>query len=77
VQEPGKLVWSNILMWEEPLQTLAVFLAGLGGYWLLTFAAYGAHTMTLVTGARGLTRSVGAVGDAVSHSGGWFDALDE
>eukprot|EP00879_Flechtneria_rotunda_P024092 GHRR01025530.1.p3 GENE.GHRR01025530.1~~GHRR01025530.1.p3 ORF type:complete len:118 (-),score=35.68 GHRR01025530.1:767-1120(-) len=44
------LVWSEILLWHEPLQTAVVFLGGLLAFGLLTFAAYGTHQMTLVSG---------------------------
>ncbi|KAF6255089.1 Reticulon-domain-containing protein [Scenedesmus sp. NREL 46B-D3] len=44
------IVWSDILLWKEPLQSLAIFCAGLLAFGLFTFAAYGAHKMTLVSG---------------------------
>jgi hypothetical protein len=44
------IVWSDILLWKEPLQSLAIFFAGLIGFGVVTFAAYGAHRMTLVSG---------------------------
>jgi hypothetical protein len=47
----GPIVWSDILLWKEPLQSLAIFFAGLLAFGAFTFAAYGAHKMTLVSGA--------------------------
>jgi hypothetical protein len=47
----GPIVWSDILLWKEPLQSLAIFVAGLLAFGVFTFAAYGAHKMTLVSGA--------------------------
>lgn len=38
-------------MWKEPLQTTTIFIAGLALFALVTFAAYGAHKMTLMSGA--------------------------
>lgn len=46
----GKFVWQAILMWQEPMQTATVFIAGLTAFGLLNFAAYGAHKMTLMSG---------------------------
>lgn len=45
-----KLVWSDVLLWKAPLQTASIFVLGLVTFWLLTFAAYGAHKFTLVSG---------------------------
>jgi hypothetical protein len=49
-KQPSKLVWGDILMWKQPLQSATLFIAGLAGFGLLTFAAYGAHNMTLMSG---------------------------
>lgn len=43
--------WADILLWKEPLQSFAMFVTGLLAFGLVTFAAYGAHRMTLVSGA--------------------------
>lgn len=42
--------WADILLWKEPLQSFAMFVTGLLAFGLVTFAAYGAHRMTLVSG---------------------------
>lgn len=49
-KKAGKIVWGDILMWRQPLQTATVFVGGLAAFGLLTFAAYGAHKMTLMSG---------------------------
>lgn len=49
-KSPSRIVWSDILMWRQPLQTTTVFVAGLAAFGLLTFAAYGAHKMTVLSG---------------------------
>jgi hypothetical protein len=47
----GPIVWSDILLWKEPLQSFAIFVTGLLAFGVFNFAAYGAHKMTLVSGA--------------------------
>jgi hypothetical protein len=49
-KQPRKLVWGDILMWKQPMQSATIFIAGLAGFGLLNFAAYGAHKMTLMSG---------------------------
>jgi len=50
-KKASKIVWQDIFMWKEPLQTTTIFIAGLALFALVTFAAYGAHKMTLMSGA--------------------------
>jgi hypothetical protein len=45
-----RINWTNIILWKEPLQSLFIFTVGLSAFGLLTFAAYGAHNMTVVSG---------------------------
>jgi len=45
-----RINWTNIILWKEPLQSLFIFTVGLFAFGLLTFAAYGAHNMTVVSG---------------------------
>lgn len=49
-KKPSKIVWGDILMWKQPLQTTTVFVAGLAVFGVLTFAAYGAHKVTVMSG---------------------------
>jgi hypothetical protein len=49
-KKTSKIVWGDILMWKQPLQTTTVFVAGLAAFGVLTFAAYGAHKMTVMSG---------------------------
>lgn len=49
-KKASKIVWQDIFMWKEPLQTTTIFIAGLALFALVTFAAYGAHKMTLMSG---------------------------
>lgn len=51
-KRPSKVNYSDILLWKEPLQTATIFIAGTAGFALLNFAAYGAHNMTLMSGAK-------------------------
>eukprot|EP00775_Hariotina_reticulata_P010174 gene10174-10334_t len=44
-----RINWTNIILWKEPLQSLFIFTVGLLAFGLLTFAAYGAHSMTVVS----------------------------
>lgn len=44
------LVWSDVLLWKEPLQTLAIFMLGLVCFSFFTFLLYGAHSMSFVSG---------------------------
>lgn len=48
----SKIVWDDVLMWRQPMQTATLFVAGLAAFALLNFAAYGAHKMTLMSGER-------------------------
>jgi hypothetical protein len=48
----SKIVWGDVLMWRQPMQTATLFVAGLAAFALLNFAAYGAHKMTLMSGKR-------------------------
>lgn len=43
------LVWSELLLWTEPLQTLVVFVGGLVAFGLFTWVAYGAHNWSLLS----------------------------
>lgn len=49
-KKASKLVWGDVLLWKQPLQTATIFISGLAAFGLLNFAAYGAHKMTLMSG---------------------------
>lgn len=43
------LMWSDLLLWTEPLQTLVIFVGGLMAFGLFTWVAYGTHNWSLLS----------------------------
>jgi hypothetical protein len=69
-KKASKLVWGDILLWKQPLQTATIFVSGLAAFGLLNFAAYGAHKMTLMSGGCLWVCCLGSGGQACCTSRG-------